>query len=422
MLSSGDGLTVRPVTPVEAAVPVTAIGDTRGDLYQRALQRILGQQLLGEVMSRFNDGSFMLKLGDTSARLMLPDGSKVGDKIPLTLISLEPKPTFQIGTQAQASQAAVVALSQPAQEERPLPSTARAESEPEAAQTAARQGPPPDAMPMAGANSRILRQFAQIGAMYRPEYDMSAKNLDEGSPVLTPDGALIAHLETPLPNKNPAHGHASFSNAGKLINQLLLATKRDGMPAAVQGKEAVVNGPEQPPQQVAAALQQTINNSGLFYESHLAQWADGKRSMQDLLHEPQMQGMDQIKDVKPEANRIEFAHLVNLQLNTLEQQRAHWHGEIWPGQEMDWEVSKDEQQAGSGAESGGAWQSVVKFHLPELGEVQAHIHLLGSRLHIQIQTENEGSASMLRAHADSLSEALLAAGSPLDSLTVGSHE
>ncbi|MCY0385972.1 flagellar hook-length control protein FliK [Robbsia sp. Bb-Pol-6] len=38
---------------------------------------------------------------------------------------------------------------------------------------------------------------------------------------------------------------------------------------------------------LARALQQTLENSGLFYESHLAQWAGGQRPITDLDREPQ---------------------------------------------------------------------------------------------------------------------------------------
>lgn len=39
---------------------------------------------------------------------------------------------------------------------------------------------------------------------------------------------------------------------------------------------------------VAAALKETLSTSGLFYESHLAQWASGSRSFEQLQAEPQL--------------------------------------------------------------------------------------------------------------------------------------
>ena len=53
----------------------------------------------------------------------------------------------------------------------------------------------------------------------------------------------------------------------------------------------------QPPEsrQLAGALRETLSNSGLFYESHQAQWLEGARSTAQLLHEPQNQTPTQVK-------------------------------------------------------------------------------------------------------------------------------
>lgn len=438
MLPSGDGLTVRPVTQVEAPASVAAIGDTRGDLYQRALQRILGQQLQGEVMSRFTDGSFLVKVGETAARMMLPAGTRVGDNLQMRLVSLEPRPSFEIG--GDTNQAAVVALSRgPADEaEVRLPIISVTDDEQQAkrqdSESSQEQHTPSNANQLAqqsggailGAGNRLAQKFAQIGAMYRPEFEIHSEASDDAAtvPTIGKDGALIAQIEPSKLSQSNAHSATSFSSAGKLINQILLAAQRDGAPAALQGKEAIVQEPANAPQQVAVALRDTLNTSGLFYESHVAEWADGKRSLSDLMREPQMQAHDTPKEIRHDQNRVEFAQLVNLQLNTLEQQKTRWHGEIWPGQNMDWEVSKVQDEApGKHSQSGQqSWQSVVRFELPELGSVQASIHLIGERVHIQVQTEDDSTASLLRAHADTLADALGAAGSPLDSLLVKRHD
>ncbi|MBI3229217.1 MAG: flagellar hook-length control protein FliK [Burkholderiales bacterium] len=428
MLPSGDGISVRPVTQVEGPSTVAAIGDTRGDLYQRALQRILGQQLQGEVMSRFTDGSFMVKVGETAARMMLPSGSKIGDKMPMTLVSADPRPTFVIGNDAE--QAAIVALSRGAPDEvearfsHPTTQendTSHAKLDEHAQKsTGAMQEQLSNAMQSGNAmlspGNRLAQKFAQIGAMYRPEYEMPTPSTGENAAIITKDGALL----TPLDQHHAHHGasqqgNTSFSTTGKLINQLLQAAQRDGATGALQGKEAIVDQPNNPPQQVADALQDTISKSGLFYESHVAEWVDGQRTLSDLMHEPQMQDGQKIAHADP--NRVEFAQIVNLQLNTLEQQSTRWQGEIWPGQQMDWEVRKEDQRQGGG-EQMQAWQSIVRFQLPTLGEVEASVHLIGNRVHIQVGTGDEDSAALLRQHADALADALGAAGSPLDSLTV----
>jgi len=55
----------------------------------------------------------------------------------------------------------------------------------------------------------------------------------------------------------------------------------------------------QPPEskQLFGLLRETLGNSGLFYESHQAQWLDGTRSTAQLLHEPQNLTPEQVKIV-----------------------------------------------------------------------------------------------------------------------------
>jgi hypothetical protein len=69
-----------------------------------------------------------------------------------------------------------------------------------------------------------------------------------------------------------------------------------------------------------------------------------------------------------------------------------------------------------------AWQSTVRFELPNLGTISARLNMLGQHLQIQIQTTSEDSANALRQHAGALAEALGAAGSSLDSLLVQPNE
>jgi hypothetical protein len=60
-----------------------------------------------------------------------------------------------------------------------------------------------------------------------------------------------------------------------------------GVPA-LAGMRPLANAQPEAPQ-LAQALQQTVEQSGLFYEAHLAQWLSGERSLQSVLQEPQAQ-------------------------------------------------------------------------------------------------------------------------------------
>jgi hypothetical protein len=61
------------------------------------------------------------------------------------------------------------------------------------------------------------------------------------------------------------------------------------------------------------------------------------------------------------------AQLINLQLNAHEQGRVAWQGQLWPGQDLQWEIERDPPDAdgkrsGSGnGESASTWQSSLRL-------------------------------------------------------------
>jgi hypothetical protein len=117
----------------------------------------------------------------------------------------------------------------------------------------------------------------------------------------------------------------------------------------------------------------------------------------------------------------ESAQTINLQLNTLEQHRVAWQGELWPGQRLEWEISEDangRSQSGDMEADQTSWQSTVHFDLPNLGKVSASIHLSGGHVRMHVSTLSASSAAALKAHGDALANALDAAGSTLDSLII----
>ena len=118
------------------------------------------------------------------------------------------------------------------------------------------------------------------------------------------------------------------------------------------------------------------------------------------------------------------AQLVNLQLNVLDQPRVQWRGEVWPGQQMEWEVREDDQPAPRAAKGDEerSWQSVVRFDLPTLGKVAATITLVGDHVQVQVRAANPQTADTLRSFSGRLSQALDAAGTRLDSLHVKQDE
>jgi hypothetical protein len=108
MLPRLDAATVTPLTPADGVGAGVAIGDGRQAAFQRALQGLVGQTVTAEVMSRLKDGSYLVKVADNAVRMMLPPGTEVGADVPLTVLSANPRPTFQVGNGTPGSAATLV--------------------------------------------------------------------------------------------------------------------------------------------------------------------------------------------------------------------------------------------------------------------------------------------------------------------------
>jgi len=183
-------------------------------------------------------------------------------------------------------------------------------------------------------------------------------------------------------------------------------------------------------------VRQALGDSGLFYESHVAEWAEGKRSLQDLQREPQMQRMAQAASQSPaeavakllNGPDLSAAQMINQQLHTQEQGKLIWQGQAWPGQPMEWQIERDRRDGGSHSGQSGereeapVWRSGVRFRFPLLGKVGAHVTLVGDQVHIQVESGSEATAATLRAWASVLQGAMDAAGAPLASLTISAEE
>jgi hypothetical protein len=210
---------------------------------------------------------------------------------------------------------------------------------------------------------------------------------------------------------------ASLSKAGKALGDVIAAAQKSETQAtAALGRTPLLGAPGGDSSKIAAALQQGLANSGLFYESHVAEWAQGARAQAELAAEPQARGMAPPSDPAT-------AQLINLQLNAHEQARVAWQGQLWPGQELRWEIERDAPERDAGGRDGdgdgghGSWQSSLRLRFGRLGEVAAKVVLSGGQLHIRLDAPDAARA-LLQAGSPRLAEALDAAGTPLTTLAI----
>ena len=354
------------LTQVAPARPTLPAGDPRQQAVARALAGLVGQSLQADVLTKLPDGSFVVRVNDMAARMPLPQGAQVGTQVPLTLVAITPRPTFQVQT---GQGTAAFAEAGP-----PLP-----------------EGADPHTSPLAyleGKNAAALARTAALLAGTR-----GLAQLPGGSS----DGA-----------------NASISTAGKALGDIVAAAQQAGTQAsAAVGRTPLLAGPSLDAGAIAQALRDGIDKSGLFYESHVAEWADGTRPRADLALEPQARGM-------PPPTNPDTAQLINLQLNAHEQGKITWQGPLWPGQDLHWEVERDAsgRQDGGEGEDGATWQSSLRLRFGTLGEVAARVVLAGDQLHIRLDAPDAGIKGLLDAHQARLAQALDAAGTPLATLAI----
>jgi hypothetical protein len=240
-------------------------------------------------------------------------------------------------------------------------------------------------------------------------------------------------LERPAPQDAAVFSPAARLIAGLLQNSPATQPALPGIAPLAPSADALR------PEPLGTALKDSLAYSGLFYESHVAEWANGARPMAQLLREPQMQaarvkppgveselrsyqagGISDGAAPRPLAGLdIDAGRLIAQQLDTLEQRSVTWQGELFPGQRMQWEVREGSSGAsGKLPPAERSWQSVLRFELPSLGKVAATLQLHGGHLQLSVQTGSHGAAAALRGQGGALADALQAAGLPLDLMTV----
>lgn len=317
-----------PVSSTRTVRDTATVADPRQDSAIRLDQIAIGKAFLARVEAILHDGSSLVRFGTTPPpmnstdpllKMLLPEGSQVGDDLKLTLLAKEPVLTF--GLERGTSQEANTQLS---------------------------------------STARLL-------------------------------GALVQG-------------------------------RKGEQDSAVQGMRAVLQATEGQPDKIATQLHATIDKSGLFYESHLNEWASGQRSLSDVQDEPQNQSASPSKATAQgeSPTPMDPTKLIPAQLEAMEHRKIVWQGELRPGQPMRWEIQEDtpgKSEPGQ-AEQAAVWQTTVSFEMPGLGKVHAHLRLQGEHVQMHVRTVDETAAELLKQQTPRLSQALEASGTLLDSMKI----
>ncbi|MBI5626200.1 MAG: flagellar hook-length control protein FliK [Nitrosomonadales bacterium] len=227
------------------------------------------------------------------------------------------------------------------------------------------------------------------------------------------------------------------------------------------GNKAVWNAGEQAPDTMllAGALRDALGKSGLFYESHQAQWVRGERSTNQLLEEPQNMLTGKSLLLSPTGQQAasttplvlsaaegsgqaspgkvfmaqsqsdtplmaksagdtalpiakELLPLVQQQLHTLEHHHLVWMGQVWPGQQMQWEIQGEPEQQ-TQQQSERQWSTEMELALPGLGDVHARLVFAESGLRLTLHAADPATVDLFNRNLPRLKNSLADADIPL---------
>jgi flagellar hook-length control protein FliK len=213
----------------------------------------------------------------------------------------------------------------------------------------------------------------------QPRFSVSLQTVSLGNTVISVTGQLLSHIleENPAPNR-------------------------------ITGTTALITSSEPDPTQLASRLNNAINNSGVFYESHLKQWSEGQRTVEQIRQEPQN-------------NTLVNNQLIPMQLEAMDNKHFAWQGEVWPGQAMQWDVHKDEnnepnQNKQNDSDDNTSWNTTIKLDTPNLGHISATISIKDEVAHLQLHANNADVVILLKKNSEQLIQSFASSGISLENL------
>ncbi len=285
--------------------------------------------------------------------------------------------------------------------------------------------------------------FVQAGEPLPPGQSQAAVNLSDGGRYLNALLDRVKDLATRQPQPQSQTSTSTQGQAAPIINAKPII---DGAPPSLQ--------------QFAALLKDTVIKSGLFYESHQAQWAAGDRPLTELLREPQgrlseprafaaaqqaanaaqptlastplgqVPKVDLPNPLAPvlsnststqEPVHPQTAPLVQQQLETLDQRQLLWQGQVWPGQDMRWQIEERSAREGE-QDAEREWQTRLELSLPHLGQVSALLKFTPQGIRIELATPTQDTAQALQSAGALLNQGMERAGLHLIEMKVETND
>lgn len=425
-----------------AAQPARALAPQASQAFA---QLAVGQAVTATIVRQLSSGLYLADIADQRLQLSLPIMVSPGDTLTLRLLRQDPEMAFELVSRGSAEESN---LAPQGNGREPL-TFSGAKGTP-LIQASALQPAEPQTQLQAGqtVTATVVGKLATGVTVV----DIDGRRLLLELPAsAVPGDAVSLRVVKPEPEpafeflaRFPGAGATlppSLSAAAQIIQSALADTSAAPM-ATVKSAAPLVPVPPQP-EQLAAALRDAIETSGMFYESHLAAWVQGQRPLAQLRREPQAAwhrnaavsdesitsadnaplpesftapetAMDIPEPLQP---------LLRQQLETLESQRIAWAGQVWPGQTASLVIAEEPpKHHETEQEPSSEWRTRLALSLPNLGDIRAELAVHGAALKISIGCRASESASRLQADLPHLEERLRAAGLQPLKLTVTGHD
>jgi hypothetical protein len=350
----------------------------------------VGQKVQAQVLASLSEGLYLANLNGQTFQINLPRNIKTGGNLTLTFLSYSPQATFQLVD--GHSDASIVHIGIPT-----------------------RLG---DEHQSLGRQAKLLDP-SKTAAQLEAEQQL---NLSTASNT-TANASFNAD--------NKASSSATLSQFAQVFGQIFANARANKQLSILEQIEPVValTSDLANPTAVAAALENAIKSSGLFYEHHLNQWVQNKFEKKALATEPQ-NNLDALTSKQESegtnsTNSFEqaLAFIVTKQLDVLENDQLQWFGKLTPETPFEWYISRRREKVNRELEEEtNTWQTDVKFSLPNLGEVAATIFLQNSNLKFMLSGETPETLGRLKANASSLTDSLSAHGAQISMFAVEKPE
>ena len=362
---------IKPVTP---ATPVTAIPDLQSSSFEFEQ----GQKYQALIEARLLNGNSRVLVADKLLQMRLPENFQPGDQLELVFISHEPKLKFLVLNE--------------------LPLNAKENNT--TTGTASR--------PLGVLLQDTLKQAAA-----------TATQTGENNTTISTTGRFLGVLMQEA-SKQPSTNAPNTTTTHTTSAQSLTSST------------PILAGPPTNSAELPGLLQKAITQSGLFYESHQAQWVNGENTLENLRQEPQ--GKLMLVTADPAAAKTAVATsaalgpempvhtqsipLVQQQLSTLETGHLFWRGEVWQGQPMEWDIHEQPQGQKSESDHAAQWRTQLRLSMPQLGDITATIVLNAQGINIKLNTSHTETVSLLKNNQLPLTIDMQSAGLNVQSVEV----